>query len=298
MKTILLNAALGFSLVTSIASSAAVLKQFPQENRVYRPKVDQGFDQYRTSSLKKSNKIVLTYDDGPHVTRTPKLLDMLKKYNVKATFFVLTENITSKTMPIIHRIMKEGHILASHDHDHDNNNGETEEQFRNELSESIKVLEKIKKQTGVNQLENYYRFPYGAYGKNKFYHHFNVMKDVSNEIYNENCINFAFWDIDSADWVAKLTPKKIAANIIAHIHGGTAYRHVTKKTFFGKKKTKIKKYQIKHPIGGGVVLLHDIHERSIEATEILLKYAKKKGVEIVPLNEVKEFKYNNKSCQY
>ncbi len=281
-----------------VTTSASIIKQFPEENYNYRPKVDQGFDQYRTKSLKKSNKIVLTYDDGPHITRTPKLLDLLKKYNVKATFFVLTKNINKKTKAIVERIMKEGHILASHDHDHENNNNEGEEEFRNELAKSVMLLESIKDSTGINQKENYYRFPYGAYGKNKFYHHFNVMKNVSNSIYNENCINFAFWDIDSADWVAKLSPSQIASNIIAHVHGGTAYRHVMKKTIFGNKKIKIKKYKIKYPLGGGVVLLHDIHERSIKATEILLDYAKKKHIDIVPLNSVKEFKYNKKSCQY
>ncbi len=273
------------------------MKQFPVDSLLYRPRVDVGFDQYRSASLKKSNKVALTFDDGPHITRTPKLLDILKKENVKATFFVLTRKINESTLPIIQRILDEGHILASHDHDHENNNNETEDEFQGELLKSISILEGLKEKFGSNQISSYYRFPYGAYGKNKLYHHFNVMKKVSDIIYGENCINFAFWDIDTSDWVPTITKEQIASNIMAHVVGGTAYRHVVKRTIFGNTKYKMKKYKIKYPFGGGVALLHDIHERSIEATEIFIKAAKRKGIEIVPLSEVKEYSYKDKSCQ-
>ncbi|WP_127716981.1 polysaccharide deacetylase family protein [Halobacteriovorax sp. HLS] len=272
------------------------LKQFPNEQQVYRPNVDVGFDQYRTKSLKGSNKVALTYDDGPHETRTPKLLDLLKSENVKATFFVLTQNITDKTLPIIERILDEGHILASHDHDHENNNHEEESEFKEELYKSVLLLEQLKAKYGSSQISSYYRFPYGAYGSNKFYHHFNTMKEVSNELYGENCINFAFWDIDTSDWVPTITAQQISDNIMAHVKGGTAYKHKVKRTIFGNTKYKMVKYKIKYPFGGGVALMHDIHERSIEASEIFIRDAKKNGISIVPLNEIKEFSYANKSC--
>lgn len=278
-------------------SSFSVEKQFPEDNLVYRPKVDTGFEQYRTKSLKKSNKVVLTFDDGPHSTRTPKLLDILKRENVKATFFILTKNVNASNIHLIERILKEGHILASHDHDHDNNNNESESVYRDELFNTIEMIESLKRKYNSDQVSSFYRFPYGAYGQNKLYHHFNVMKDVSNIIYGENCINFAFWDIDTGDWLAQMSPEQISQNIIAHVKGGTAYRHVVKRTIFGNTKYQVKKYKIKNPIGGGVALLHDIHERSIEATEIFIKKAKKMNIEIVPLDEVDEFSYKNKSCR-
>ena len=292
MKTLTLLCIFLFGLNTV----AQTEKQFPEGDRTYRPKVDVGFDQYRTESLKKSNKVVLTYDDGPHPTRTPKLLDLLKSENVKATFFILTRKVNKNNYPIIERILNEGHILASHDHDHDNNNGENEEEFKEELARSVLLLEELKKKFGSNQISSYYRFPYGAYGKNEFYHHFNAMKDVSNQLYNENCINFSFWDIDTSDWVPSITSEQISQNIMAHIKGGTAYRHVVKRSIFGKVKYKMKKYKIKNPIGGGIVLMHDIHERSIKASELFIRDAKKNGIEIVPLSEVKEYSYAEKTC--
>jgi len=293
MKSIVIGA---LALLSSISMSAEI-KQFPEDSILYRPKVDVGFDQYRSASLKKSNKVALTFDDGPHITRTPKLLDILKAEDVKATFFVLTKNITDRTLPIVKRILDEGHILASHDHDHENNNNESEEEFHSELLKSVSLIETLKQEYGSDQISSYYRFPYGAYGKNKLYHHFNVMKKVSDIIYGENCINFAFWDIDTSDWVPTITAKQIASNIMAHVKGGTAYRHKVKRTIFGSTKYKIKKYKIKYPFGGGVALLHDIHERSIEATKIFIKEAKRRGVQIIPLNEVEEYSYKNKSCQ-
>ncbi len=284
------------SLILSI-NSYANQKQFPEGTFVYRPKVDTGFEQYRTKSLKNSNKVVLTFDDGPHSTRTPKLLDLLKRENVLATFFILTKNVNASNIHIIERILKEGHTLASHDHDHDNNNGEDEATYREELYNTVVMIESLKRKYNSNQISSFYRFPYGAYGQSKLYHHFNVMKDVSDQIYGENCINFAFWDIDSADWVAQMTPEQISQNIIAHVKGGTAYKHKVKRTIFGNTKYEIKKYKINTPIGGGVALLHDIHERSIQATEIFIKKAKQMNIEIVPLDQVDEFSYKNKSCQ-
>ena len=278
-------------------NSLAVQKQFPEGNFVYRPKVDTGFEQYRTQSLRNSNKLVLTFDDGPHKTRTPKLLDLLKKEDVKATFFILTKNVNASNIHLVERILKEGHILASHDHDHDNNNGESESNYRDELFNTVSLIESYKRKYNSDQVSSFYRFPYGAYGQNKAYHHFNVMKEVSDRIYGENCINFAFWDIDSSDWLAKLSPEQIAQNVIAHIKGGTAYRHKIKRTIFGNTKYQIIKYKINHPIGGGVALLHDIHERSIEATKIIIEEAKKQSIDIVPLDEVDEFSYKQKSCQ-
>jgi peptidoglycan/xylan/chitin deacetylase (PgdA/CDA1 family) len=295
MKSIIISATIGLGLIASINASAKRLKQFPNSSHVYRPKVDSGFEQYRTKSMRNTREVVLTFDDGPHKTRTPKVLDILKKYNAKATFFVLTKNINSGNIHILERMMHEGHIVASHDHDHDNNNNESKTQFSNELTASIKLLEDLKKRTGVDQKENYYRFPYGAYGRNSAYHHFNVMKDVSNNLYGENCINFAFWDIDTADWL-RLKPSQIAQNIISHVDGGVIYK--PKKVngrWIGEGKT----YRRSTVPGGGVALLHDIHERSVQATEIFLKQAKKKGIRVVALNTVDEFKYDNsKSCVY
>ena len=78
----------------------ATPKQFPEDNHIYRPRVDKGMGKYRAVSMRGSKKLVLTYDDGPKVSTTPKILDVLKEFNAKATFFVLTERINDTTISI------------------------------------------------------------------------------------------------------------------------------------------------------------------------------------------------------
>ena len=257
-------------------TQAAVMKQFPVDGYDYQPRVDTGMSKYRNRSLKNSKKLVLTFDDGPHNKNTPIVLDLLKEYNVKATFFVLTENINESNKYIINRIINEGHFLASHDHDHDNNNNESETTFKSELTKTIKAIEQYTDDLGFHQREMYYRFPYGAYGKHRLYHHMNVLKEVSQELYGENCINFAFWDIDTSDWVSNMTPENVSQNITANMEGGTAYTFKMKTDSRGRSVWRKYAYTIRNPIGGGVVLMHDIHDRTVKAVKLILENAVKK----------------------
>ncbi|MBL7664745.1 MAG: polysaccharide deacetylase family protein [Bacteriovoracaceae bacterium] len=271
--------------------------QFPSEDIHYIPYQHVGFSQYGSPSLKGSRKIVLTYDDGPDINLTPKLLDLLETYNVKATFFVVGEKITAKTLPILERMVNEGHIVASHDWKHINSNSLILQQFSSNLKKSILTLENLFDSMGVHVTEMYYRFPYGAYGQRQSYHQFNVLKDVSQELYDENCINFVFWDIDTADWVAEMRPADTVQTIHAHIDGGTAYRHAVVRnaqgTVTGYKK---EAYTVKSPPGGGVILMHDIHARTIAASELLFKSLETHKIQVVPLSTVKEFSYEGKNC--
>jgi len=63
----------------------------------------------------------LTFDDGPSTTVTPKVLDVLKNNNVKATFFTIGRYIESNNLSreLIKRIFKEGHAIGNHSYSHD-----------------------------------------------------------------------------------------------------------------------------------------------------------------------------------
>ncbi len=61
--------------------------------------------------------VALTFDDGPSETRTPALLDILSKYNVKATFFMLGENI-EKYPDIAQTVYDQEHLIGNHSYDH------------------------------------------------------------------------------------------------------------------------------------------------------------------------------------
>lgn len=265
---------------------------FPLEDYEYIAGVDTGYQQYNTPSLKGSRKVALTFDDGPHPTITPKILDVLKEYDAPATFFILGDRINSQTLPIIKRIVKEGHFFSSHDFNHINKNKISETEYKQYLKKAINLTEDTESKLGVVQKEMYYRFPYADYGRTKNYHHLNVLRQVSDEIYGENCINFVFWEIDSADWVYDMTSRDVFNGIVAQIEGGTAYRH---KKINGKWRKSA--YQVTDPYGGGIVLLHDIQRKNIEAVRLFLEYAKNNNIEIVPLNEVEGYGYDDRICE-
>jgi peptidoglycan/xylan/chitin deacetylase (PgdA/CDA1 family) len=60
--------------------------------------------------------IYLTYDDGPNPTATPRLLDTLATHGVKATFFLIERHLNDETVPIVQRIVHEGHRIGLHSH--------------------------------------------------------------------------------------------------------------------------------------------------------------------------------------
>jgi len=65
----------------------------------------------------KSNALVLTLDDGPGDRLTPAILDILERYNAKATFFLLGRNIVGRES-IVKQIEERGHEICSHGYDH------------------------------------------------------------------------------------------------------------------------------------------------------------------------------------
>lgn len=66
----------------------------------------------------------LTFDDGPSTTVTPKILDILKQHSVKATFFLLGENVdmSIKSKELVKREFNEGHAIGNHTYSHNRDN--------------------------------------------------------------------------------------------------------------------------------------------------------------------------------
>jgi peptidoglycan-N-acetylglucosamine deacetylase len=62
-------------------------------------------------------KIALTFDDGPDPSITPRLLDLLKKYNAKATFFLIGSRIEGNAH-VVRRLKEEGHLIGNHTYSH------------------------------------------------------------------------------------------------------------------------------------------------------------------------------------
>ena len=81
----------------------------------------------------RTKRIALTFDDGPHADTTPRLLDILRVYDAKATFFLLG-NALEAHPDIAARALREGHCLGNHSYDHDDLADLTEDEISYQLS--------------------------------------------------------------------------------------------------------------------------------------------------------------------
>ena len=129
-------------------------------------------------------KITLTFDDGPDKKYTPEILDLLKKYNIKATFFVLGKRV-KKYPEIVKRMINEGHIVANHSWSHADLSKSNDQLINKEINDTEKLLKKI-----INKEITYLRPPYGAVSERLL----NISKAKGYKVIN--------WTVDSRDWSA------------------------------------------------------------------------------------------------
>ena len=98
--------------------------------------------------------VYLTFDDGPIPEVTPKVLDILARYHVKATFFMVGENI-DKHPEVFKQVVSAGHSVGNHTYNHLKG-------FRYTLSEYLANIEKCQKAIGSNtSTPPLFRPPYG-----------------------------------------------------------------------------------------------------------------------------------------
>jgi peptidoglycan/xylan/chitin deacetylase (PgdA/CDA1 family) len=89
------------------------------------------------------NFVSITFDDGPNPEFTLKILTLLKKYNAKATFFLIGKN-AEKHPEMVQQIIEEGHAIGNHSYSHANNFGFfTSEKVASELQKTNSILKNI-----------------------------------------------------------------------------------------------------------------------------------------------------------
>lgn len=127
--------------------------------------------------------IAMTFDDGPHPTNTPRLLDILKQRNVKATFYVVGDN--ARRYPhILRRMIAEGHEIGNHTTSHGYLTKMSHDQVRRDLSVAHQAIVSA---TGVPPRT--LRPPYGA-----------TNTGLKNFIKSEFGYPSIMWSVDPQDW--------------------------------------------------------------------------------------------------
>lgn len=170
----------------------------------------QAFIQFDTSHSeiihnKPTNKkvIALTFDDGPHPRFTPQILDLLKEYNAKATFFVLGKHV--QLYPnVIKREVLEGHEIGNHTFTHIDVKTTSKKQIQEEFK---KTQNEIFSVSGIHP--KLLRPPFGFCNK--------TVKDIA----NKNNYKIILWSAhqDSKDW-SNPGIGKIIKNTISNAENG------------------------------------------------------------------------------
>lgn len=164
--------------------NAAMESQLPQYSDEIAKKVVNVY-------FEEAKKVYLTFDDGPSIL-TPEVLDILKKYNVKATFFVLGSNV-EKHPEIVKRAYDEGHFIANHSYSHVYSQIYSSPQAT--LDEYNKTLELIRKAIEVpNYNPHLFRFPGGSSGGK-----YDSVKKEAINLLKENGITHTNWNCLTGD---------------------------------------------------------------------------------------------------
>ena len=196
-----------------------------------------------------TKKIYLTFDDGPG-SQTGKILDILKKNHVKATFFVTgKEDASSKK--IYQRIVKEGHTLAMHSYSHIQDViYDSKEAFEKDLKQINRCLYEA---TGVHT--KFYRFPGGSSTQN-------TSLSIQNfiDVLKKNHYLYLDWNVISPDINnANATKEQVVTGVM---QGVDAY-------------------------DTAVVLMYDVADKpmTVKALPSIIKQIKAKNYELLPVDE-------------
>ena len=127
--------------------------------------------------------IAMTFDDGPSATLTPKLLDILAAHHIKATFFVIGENVAEHP-EIVTRAVREGHEIGNHSWSHPNFGKMSDQGVRQQL---WRTDDAIKSATGMRP--TLMRPPYGS-----------LTAREKRWIRDEFGYQIILWDVDPYDW--------------------------------------------------------------------------------------------------
>lgn len=147
-------------------------------------------------------RIALTFDDGPDPRFSNDVLDVLKQYNVPATFFVLGSKAVANP-EIVKRMQNEGHVIGNHTYAHPNLVEEADlETLEREVTRTEDALNEI-----IGYRTKLFRPPYGFL--------YNELVEKLGEM-NDYVIA---WDVDSLDWQEE-QPEVIASRVVDNIHPG------------------------------------------------------------------------------
>lgn len=182
-------------------------------------------------------KAALTFDDGPHAVNTLKIMELLRQYDAKATFFMIGS--TADFYPeLVARVIAAGHEVGEHSWTHRDFTTLSEANIRSETAQCDAAIQKVTQWT-----PQLFRPPYGAHN------------DFVDQVLADRHI--VLWSVDTLDWKSH-DPQAILSIVKEQIHDGA------------------------------IILMHDVHDSTVDAVPLVLDYLTSQGYELVTVSELFE----------
>ena len=152
--------------------------------------------------------IYLSFDDGPHSTITPFVLETLQQFKAKASFFCIGKNVEAEP-EIFNQIIKEGHLVGNHTQQHLNGWKTDNDVYINDVMQASKVIQ-----------SKYFRPPYGKIKKNQ------VKALIANGF------KIIMWDVLSGDFDNTISKETCLQNVLTKTkQGSIVVFHDSEKAF-------------------------------------------------------------------
>jgi len=160
-------------------------------------------DPITVTAVKTASPVVaMTFDDGPHPTLTPRLLDMLKARGLRATFYLVGNRVV--TWPeIVKRIADEGHEIGNHSWSHPNMARRSDASMLREIDRTSDAIFRVTGRPPVT-----FRPPYGAFTQRQ-----------RQMLYAQRKLPTVLWSVDPEDW-RRPGASVIARRILSHSRPG------------------------------------------------------------------------------
>jgi peptidoglycan-N-acetylglucosamine deacetylase len=147
--------------------------------------------------------IAMTFDDGPSEKLTPRLLNLLAAHHIKATFFVIGQNVVDHP-EVLQRAAREGHEIANHSWSHPNLGKMSDDGVRRELQKTEDAIK-----AAIGTLPTLLRPPYGS-----------ISSRQKKWIHDEFGYRIILWDVDPLDW-KRPGPAVVCNRIIKETRAGS-----------------------------------------------------------------------------
>ena len=200
-------------------------------------------------------KVALTFDDGPEPGQTEFILDILHRYNIPATFFVVGHKVQQHP-ELLALILRDGHhLVGNHSWDHPNFHAIEPVAQTSEVASTRSLL-------ALPGEHGYFRYPFGN------------STCETNALVRSMGYSIVGWHIDSCDWAYDAHGEVDAKEAMIC---GVLPQH--QKDFVGHVVSEVRAHD------GGIVLLHEIHPKTVRQLETLIKQILAEGYSFVSLED-------------